>query len=157
MSYDDIFERMRRRALRIVRDVMSEFDEMEAWLRSMMDELEETIRPENLLDERLSELRRGALKPLASIYDAGSELVITIDLPGSDARTIDIKVSPNSVRVEASVRSELVRRAFGETYWARNISKYEGEYALPATVDPSTARVSVRSGMVVIRVRKAAR
>ncbi|MGC9071975.1 MAG: Hsp20/alpha crystallin family protein [Acidilobus sp.] len=157
MSYDDVFERMRRRALRIIRDVMTDFDEMEAWMRGMLEDLESTMDPSHLLDERLSDLRKGVLRPLASIHDAGQDIVITVDVSGSDPRTIEVHVFPDSVRVSAGVKSELVHKAFGEAYWARNISKYEGEYGLPVHVDPSTARYSLRSGILVIRVRKAVR
>lgn len=155
MSFDDVFERMRRRALRIVRDVMTDLDEMEAWMRSMIEDLESTIEPDRLLNERLSDLRRGVIRPLVSIHEAGNEIVLTVDLAGSDPKTVEVHVLPNVVKVSASVRSEYVRKAFGEAYWARNISRYEGEYELPFRVDPSTARYTLRGGILVIRVRKA--
>ncbi len=157
MSFDDVFERMRRRALRIVRDVMTDLDEMEAWMRGMIEDLESTVEPERLLNERLSDLKRGVIRPIVSIHEAGDEIVLTVDLSGSDPKTVEVQVMPEAIKVKASVRGEFVRKAFGEAYWARNISRYEGEYSLPFRVDPSTARYTMRGGILVIRVRKALR
>ncbi len=157
MSFDDVFERMRKRAMRIVRDMISDLDEMEAWMRGMIEDLESTVEPERLLNERLSELSKGVLRPIASVHEAGSEIIITVDLSGSDPRTVEVQVFPHSIKVSSVVKGEYVRKAFGEAYWARNISRYEGEYILPVAVDPSTARYTFRAGILVIRVRKAPR
>lgn len=155
MSYDDIFERMRKRALRIVRDMMSDLDEMEAWMRSMIDDMEEQVRPEDLFNSRLSELSRGALTPLVSFHDKGDRLVIVVDLSGSDPRTVDVRLGRQSISVRAQIRSEVVRRAFGQASWARKVSYYSGEYPLPELVDPSTAKSELKGGLLVITVRKA--
>ncbi len=155
MSYDDIFERIRKRAYRIMRDMMSDLDEMEAWMRSMIDDLEDSMRPEDLFNERVNELRSGSLKPLVSVHDAGDHLVIVVDLSGSDPRTVDVRITQDRLSVSAKMRSEAVRKAFGNVAWASKLSSYSGEYALPEPVDPRTAKSEMKGGVLIITVRKA--
>ncbi|MGC9112317.1 Hsp20/alpha crystallin family protein [Acidilobus sp.] len=155
MSYDDIFERMRKRALRIMRDIMSDFDEMEAWMRSMVDDLEDEMRPEQLFEERLKELRSGVLSPLISVHDRGDHLVIVVDLSGSDPRTVDVRLTRDRIAVRAQIRSEALRKAYGQVSWAMKVSYYSGEQALPEPVDPRTAKSELKGGVLIITVRKA--
>ena len=156
MSYfDDVFDRVMRRARRIIRDVMRDFDEMEAWMEGLMDDLERSLNVRDLMDERVDELSRGSLRPLVSFEDLGEELVITVDLPGSDLSSAVIDLTPMSLKVSARIKGEYVAKAFGSASWARKIASYSGEFRLPEPVDPSTARVRKANGMVVIRVRKA--
>ncbi len=155
--YDDVFDRVRRRAHRIMRDILSGMDEMEAWFQSMFDELESEFEHGRLLDDTLSDLKRGVLRPLVSFNDLGQELMILVDLPGSDLEHASIDLTPTSISVRANIRSEFVNRAFGQASWARRVSMYEGEYQLPCPVDPNTAKVNKKNGLIVIRVRKASR
>lgn len=156
MSYfDDVFDRVMRRARRIIRDVMRDVDEMEAWMEGLMEDLERSMNVRDLMDERVDELSRGSLRPLVSFEDLGEELLITVDLPGSDLGSAVIDLGPTSLRVSARIKEEYVGKAFGSASWARKIASYSGEFRLPEPVDPSTARVRKANGMVVIRVRKA--
>ncbi|MDP8002877.1 MAG: Hsp20/alpha crystallin family protein [Caldisphaera sp.] len=154
MSYDQ-FEDLRKRMLKMLRDMMIDADEMDAWLEGLLDDMELSLKPRELLNKRIDESSKGYLTPLISIHDLGDELLITIDIPGSDPNSISIELVPDKISIEAKIKEEIAREAFGQAYWAKKIHEYKGTYTLPANVDPRSAKINKKKGMLVIKVKKA--
>lgn len=152
MSYD-YFENLRKRMLKMYRDLMKETDEMDAWFESLFDDLELSLNPSKMFNERFNEASNGYLTPIISMHNLGDELLITIDLPGSDPNTINIELLPNKITIEAQIKEEIAKNAFKQAYWARKINKYKGVYSLPFLIDPKTAKVSKKNGMIIIKVK----
>ncbi|MEB3817022.1 MAG: Hsp20/alpha crystallin family protein [Desulfurococcales archaeon] len=146
MSYEDDITRM----LRYFRRRMEELEELAL---SMIRGTLEYPSPGDIAykAERLSD---GVLEPLITFHDEGDYLVVAINLAGAREDSVEVKVYGDRVEVRASLNEETVRRALGGLYWSRNIREYRGVYRLPSYVDPSTATKEMRSGILLIRVRK---
>jgi HSP20 family protein len=153
LSYD-YFENIRKKMLKMLKDVMKETDEIDAWFEGLLNDLEISLSPSQLFNERFNEASQGYLTPIISMHDFNNELLITIDLPGSDPNTIDIELLPDKITIDAQIKEEVAKNAFGQAYWAKKINKYKGVYPLPYLIDPKSAKVTKKNGMIIIKVKK---
>jgi HSP20 family protein len=91
----------------------------------------------------------------AQLHDAGTEFVITVDLPGVAKKDVELSVTGDNVFVRAS-------RTLGapEGYTAhrreRSSYKFENAYRLPSPVDTNKAEASLKDGVLTVTLPKAA-
>ena len=135
------------------RRMMERIMDMERLAREMLRELEEIH--EYIYNSRLRELVEGSLEPLYQVFDQGYEIAIVVDVSGVDYDTVNVKVYEDHVEVEAEMKKEILESLHAESSWSYHAARYKGVIALPARVDPSTARVEKKGSAVVIRVKKA--
>lgn len=149
MSFDD-------EIARILRYFRKRFEEMEALALSMLGYSPLREHPAPDLSYTLDRLRDGILEPLVSILDEGEHLVVAISLPGASRDTINIRVYPDRIYVEAALHKEAIERALGTLHWSRYVRMYRSTIRLPTLVDPSTAVTTTRGDIIIIKLRKAA-
>ncbi len=135
------------------RRMMERMMDMERLAREMMRELEEIHV--DIYNSRLRELVEGSLEPLYQVFDQGYEIAIVVDVSGVDYDTVNVKVYEDHVEVEAEMKKEILESLHAKSTWSYHAARYKGAIALPARVDPSTARVEKKGSVVVIRVKKA--
>ena len=142
----------RRRLEQLMRRALDRLNELEL---ALWEEMSEAMRElEEELDSRYYRLANGVMDPLYTILDRGRELVILVDLPGSDPSTITVEAGRDRIRVAAGLREEVVARAMHGVWWSSRTSRYEGVIRLPAPIDPSTVRVERRGSTLVITAVK---
>lgn len=155
MAFYDKYEDIRKMIMKMIREMVIDAEDMNYFLEGILDKVENSIRADMLLNQRLDESLMGYLTPIISINEGKDELIITIDLPGSDPGTISVDVMPDKISIEAKIKEEIVRKAFGQAYWANKIKEYRGVYDLPHIVDPKSVIVKKKNGILIIRVKKA--
>ncbi|MCE4607520.1 MAG: Hsp20/alpha crystallin family protein [Caldisphaeraceae archaeon] len=155
MAFYDKYEDIRKMIMKMIREMVIDAEDMDYFLEGILDKMENSIRADMLLSQRLDESSMGYLTPIISINEGRDELVITIDLPGSDPGTISVDVMPDKISIEAKIKEEIARKAFGQAYWANKIKEYRGVYSLPHIVDPKSIIVKKKNGILIIRVKKA--
>ena len=146
--FEEEFEERRKRILDMIRDAFRRIREMEEVFFGGGVE-------ERVLDERFSMLSRRQMEPPYTIIDRDEEVVLVVELPGARRDSIDVIVTEDEIRVEASLEKEQVRRALGEYSWYRDLERISWSHKLPFHVDPSRVRVERRGMRVVIRIPKA--
>jgi len=145
------------------RDPFEEFErELERLLRRLRA-LEDAVYgyggyagfwPEDLTYSVLREVAGGVLEPLVEVHELGDEVVVLVDMPGAKPETVEVQVYEDRVRVRAEADEKLVREAFGARWMVRRRARYEGEFTLPARIDPDSVRVERRGSALLIRARK---
>jgi len=93
--------------------------------------------------------------PAADIYESENELVVNLDLPGVDPKTVAVRVENNVL----SIRGE---RQFDEKQNKENFHRVERPYgpfarsfSLSTSVDPETIRANYKVGVLSITLPKA--
>ena len=93
--------------------------------------------------------------PAADIYESDNELVVKLDLPGVDSKTVDVRVENNVL----SIRGE---RPFDEKQNTENFHRVERSYGpfarsftLSTSVDPDEIRANYKAGVLTITLPKA--
>ncbi len=150
MSYIWEWERRMLNAMRRLIESM-EREALED-LRLVVSEWEEEVG--RLLDSRLRAISTGELEPLYTIYDAGDEYIMVVELPGAAEDSIEIYVVEDRVRVEAEVRREVAEEALSTGFYRFTARRYRGEIRLPEPVDPGRVKVERRGGRLIVRIPK---
>jgi len=122
----------------------------------------------NLLQNQMNRLFDSALQawpgesngttswmPAADIYESDEDLVVNLDLPGIDPKTVDIRVENNIL----TIRGE---RQFSQKQNAENYHRVERSYGafgrsftLATSVNPDKIRATYQSGVLIIVMPKA--
>ncbi len=128
MSFDDVFERMRRR----VRELIEEIEEEVESMRSMW-------RPD------------GAIEPLYSMQEYPDHYEIFIDLPYSDFDSLSVEIRGNKLIIGCGLRDEL---EFSTWYTYRGVKfrKYHAEIRLPSDIDHSRIKIEKDLARKLIKI-----
>ncbi len=155
MSYYDPFEEVRRRIYKAIRDSMKSFERELEEIESIVEEtLIETREWERILEERLEEIYGGYTSPLTTLIDKGDKLLLIVEVPGVKQETVEVVITERTVKVEAKLDEEKIRRALGNLAYAKRLTTMKGEYRLPQPVDPSKVKVERKGSKIYIWIPK---
>ncbi|HTR17364.1 MAG TPA: Hsp20/alpha crystallin family protein [Acetobacteraceae bacterium] len=94
--------------------------------------------------------------PSLDVSETDKDVTVAVELPGLDAKDIQISVRDNvlSIRGEKTQEQETQDKALhiSERYYGR----VERSIALPADVDPATADASLKNGVLTVKLTKKA-
>jgi HSP20 family protein len=93
--------------------------------------------------------------PSADIYEAETELVVNLDLPGVDPKMIDIRVENNvlSIRGERQFEDKQNKENFHRV--ERSYGPFARSFTLSTAVDADKIRANYKSGVLSITLPKA--
>jgi len=96
---------------------------------------------------------RNAGFPPADIYETQDELVLKMDLPGYDPKTVDVQVEADVLTVTA----ERTEQAPGKAGWLRRErphGKFARSFVLPSSVDASKCEANAQHGVLTLTLPK---
>ncbi len=93
-------------------------------------------------------------EPFVDIFDRGDEFIVTAELPGVRKEDIKVKVTDDTVYIEARVRREHELEQEGAVRVERYYSGYRRVIRLPEEVVPEKAKASYKNGVLEIRLPK---
>ncbi|NPA47910.1 MAG: Hsp20/alpha crystallin family protein [Thermococci archaeon] len=93
-------------------------------------------------------------EPFVDIFDKGDEFVITAEMPGVRKEDIKVRVTEDTVYIEAKVKREHELEREGAVRIERYYSGYRRVVKLPEEVVPEKAKASYKNGVLEIRVPK---
>lgn len=97
-------------------------------------------------------LDEAAFHPNAELHDNGALATIRIELPGVDARDVEITVTGNTIEISGEKRSVAEIRE-GDHYGSeRNFGKFYRAFALPFSIDASVTEAVFDKGVLAIRI-----
>lgn len=124
----------------------SEFDRTFA----LMDELRR--RMDQATDERAAQ---GAVVfPRATLWDAGHQLVLTVDLPGVTDKDINVELTGDVLTVSAE-RKVQVPTGYSVHRQERPALKFARSFTLPFKVDAEKIGAALKNGELTISLPKA--
>ena len=93
------------------------------------------------------------IRPAADVFETADSLVVVVDVPGADPRSIEILLIEDvlTLRARASVDSPEASRAAGEEL---ELPVYERAFHVAAEIDPEAPEATFRNGRVKIVLRK---
>ncbi len=104
--------------------------------------------------ERAMEMSGTWREPFADIFDRGDRFVITVELPGVRKEDIKLRVTEDTVYIEAQVRREKELEQEGAIRIERYYSGYRRIIQLPEEVIPEKAKARYNNGVLEIEVPK---
>ncbi len=128
LSFEEFFERFRKR----IREVMEEFEREIGAIESMW-------RPD------------GRIEPLVTIEEYPDKYIIIVDLPMADLRALTVKVVNHRLTIECELKREL-RFDHWFTYKDVSFKKYHTTLTLPPDSDPSRLSVVRDESRGLIRI-----
>jgi len=97
----------------------------------------------------------GGWTPSADIYEYDNELVVNLDLPGVDPKTVDLRVENNvlSIRGERQFDDKQNKESFHRV--ERSYGPFARSFTLSTSVDPEKIRADYKAGVLCITLPKA--
>jgi HSP20 family protein len=89
----------------------------------------------------------------AQLHDAGTQFVITVDLPGVAKKDVELSITGDNVFVRAS-RDLNVPEGYTAHRRERSSYNFENAYKLPAPVDSSKAEATLKNGVLTVTLPK---
>lgn len=93
--------------------------------------------------------------PAASLYDQGSELVLSADVPGVAPDAIDLQVTARGLTVSGERKVE-APQGYKVHRQERTSYRFSRSFQLPVKVDADRVTAEVRNGVLTVRLPKAA-
>ncbi|ASJ00247.1 Hsp20/alpha crystallin family protein [Thermococcus gorgonarius] len=93
-------------------------------------------------------------EPFADIFDRGDKFVITVELPGVRKEDIKLRVTEDTVYIEAQMRREKELEREGAIRIERYYSGYRRVIRLPEEVIPEKAKARYNNGVLEIEIPK---
>ncbi|MTJ08279.1 MULTISPECIES: Hsp20/alpha crystallin family protein [unclassified Anabaena] len=134
------------------------FREIERWdpfsemgvLRRQMDRLFEQLLPTN------GDQREGiTFIPAAEISEADGNLNLKVEIPGLDAKDINLEVTPESVFISGERKSETKTEEEGTTRSEFRYGRFERVIALPTVVENDKVEADYKDGILRLTIPKA--
>ena len=93
--------------------------------------------------------------PETDIYETETDLVLQADLPGFNAKDIDIVVENNVLTIRGERQFEAKVQPEGLHRMERSYGKFSRSFALPATVNAQKIQANYKNGVLTVTLAKA--
>ncbi len=93
--------------------------------------------------------------PETDIYETETDLVLQADLPGFNAKDIDIVVENNVLTIRGERQFEATVQPEGLHRMERSYGKFSRSFTLPAIVDGQKIQASYKNGVLSLTLAKA--
>lgn len=93
--------------------------------------------------------------PPAEIAETDSDLKLKVEIPGLDAKDLNVEVTPESVSISGERKSETTTEAEGMTRSEFRYGKFQRIIALPAVVDNEKVVAEYKNGILHLTIPKA--
>lgn len=115
----------------------------------------EPVKEEVELTEGAERTRpRRVFVPRASIYEAGDEITILMDMPGVKAENIDITMEKNELKVNGTVSYD-TPEGYSLVYREYSIGDYERSFVLPRDIDREKVNATIKDGVLKLTLTRA--
>jgi HSP20 family protein len=94
--------------------------------------------------------------PRCDVTESDEALVVHAELPGVEAKDMDVSIHEGVLIVRGEKRSERKEEEEGKSYSERFFGSFERRIALPATVDEDKIDASLKDGVLEVRLPKSA-
>jgi HSP20 family protein len=93
--------------------------------------------------------------PETDIYETETDLVLQADLPGFDAKDIDIVVENNVLTIRGERQFDAKVQPEGLHRMERSYGKFSRSFNLPASVDAKKIQATYKNGVLSVALAKA--
>jgi len=137
----------------------SDFDRILGWpeYRSTMSAMEQFRRQlGRLVEEWETPVGYGVTSwPRTNLYDTGSELVVTAEVPGMTNKDVEVTVHQNVLTLTGK-REEKLPEGYSVHRQERLPIQFQRTFSLPSKVDMEKTSAEVKDGILTVHMAKAA-
>ncbi len=95
-----------------------------------------------------------AYGPALDVYETEDSVVVEAEVPGMEAKDIEIEIADRRLRIAGEARREEEKEGKGYLRRERYFGKIYREVELPADVDPEKARAELKNGALTLSLPK---
>ncbi|HIH77975.1 MAG TPA: Hsp20/alpha crystallin family protein [Halobacteria archaeon] len=96
----------------------------------------------------------GCLEPLYDIEDFGDRFIVTFDLPCVDKENINLYVTEDTIKLDASMKRTLCWEKWGTIQRKIIFKQFKKQVKLPERVNPEKATAIFKKGILQIDLPK---
>jgi len=112
-------------------------------------------RMNRLLSRRDAGAAHGGVFPPLNVYDDAESFVVRAEIPGVEAKDIDVSANRDSITIKGERKPAPVEGAHGCHRRERDHGVFSRSISLPAPVDPDKIRASYVNGVLEVVLPKA--
>ncbi|MCS7115257.1 MAG: Hsp20/alpha crystallin family protein [Nitrososphaerota archaeon] len=133
------------RKRRSIFDIMDEyFESLEEWIESLR---------ESIIERPSWDCRACTMEPLHNISVTGNEVIVTVDLPYTEEKTIEVKpISSDTIEISAKMRRKVSFDEFGITHHKGEFHRFHCQTRIPVPVYMDKMEVRFKKGILEIRL-----
>mgnify|MGYP000291886144 CR=1 FL=1 len=107
------------------------------------------------VEEGVERIRnRRAYLPRTDIYETDTEVVIVADMPGVDAKTVEVTLEKNVLTINGYVEPR-EPEGYALSYAEYNVGDFQRSFTLSVDIDRDKIEAVVRDGVLRLRLPKA--
>ncbi|MCC5615219.1 Hsp20/alpha crystallin family protein [Nostoc sp. CHAB 5836] len=129
------------------------FREMEI-LRRQMDQLFSDLTAAERGNSEVSPSPRTAWVPAVELHDNGSELLLRAEIPGVEAKDLDIQVTQDAVSIAGEHRYEKHSESNARIHSEFRYGKFTRVIALPSKVQNQQVKADLKDGILILTLPK---
>lgn len=92
--------------------------------------------------------------PAADIVETGDSYEIAIELPGMDAKSVEVELADGTLTIRGEKQAEKGEKSADFCLRERNFGSFERSFALPDGVDAAAIEARFARGVLVVRLPK---
>jgi HSP20 family molecular chaperone IbpA len=93
--------------------------------------------------------------PRADIYETDDALIVVVDVPGADEKSVDITLEKNVLTINAYVDDLPQMEGYSLAFAEYNVGDYQRSFRLSDEIDRDGIEAEVRDGVLRLRLPKA--
>lgn len=101
---------------------------------------------------RFGETSPETWQPRCDVTQGDGVLVVHAELPGVEAKDMEVSIQGNRLVIRGEKRSEKKEEKEGRTYSERFFGSFERAIPIPEGVDPSAIEAKLKDGVLEVRV-----
>ncbi|MBD2533556.1 Hsp20/alpha crystallin family protein [Nostoc flagelliforme FACHB-838] len=129
------------------------FREMEI-LRRQMDQLFSELTVAERGNSDISPSQRTAWVPAVELHDNGSELLLRAEIPGVEAKDLDIQVTQDAVSITGEHRYEKHSQSNAKLHSEFRYGNFTRVIALPSKVQNQQVKADLKDGILMLTLPK---
>ena len=129
------------------------FREMEI-LRRQMDQLFSDLTVAERGNSEISASPRTAWAPAVELHDNGSELLLRVEIPGVEAKDLDVQVTQDAVSIAGEHRYEKNSQSKDKVHSEFRYGKFARVIPLPTKVQNQQVKADLKDGILILTLPK---
>jgi HSP20 family protein len=93
-------------------------------------------------------------RPRCDVTEADDAVMIHAELPGVDAKDMDVAIDKGMLVIRGEKRTEKKEEEKGQTYRERFFGSFERRFSLPPDTDENAIKASMKDGVLEVRIPK---
>ncbi|NJL11477.1 MAG: Hsp20/alpha crystallin family protein [Calothrix sp. SM1_7_51] len=120
-----------------------------------MNRLFDEFMPGEHISSIFSKLENTAWTPVIELFEDETEIILKVQIPGIDAKDIDIQASENAVSIAGEYQEEKQGESKGFYRSEFSYGHFQRIVPLPAAIKHEQVKAEVKDGVVTLTLRKA--